>query len=141
MNDRPSPVNTFSKVFLVFIVAISLSILISWPVLMNFGKIQEYALRFKPKAKYEATAARIGIGNLKSYEEMIEKDLAAIQKKMSVYLPKGPYLIINTSANNFRLMNEDKVLREGMCSTGSYTVLQSEKKQWIFKRRAGCLKY
>jgi L,D-transpeptidase YbiS len=140
MNDRPSPVNTFSKVFLVFIVAISLSILISWPVLMNFGKIQEYALRFKPKAKYEATAVRIGIGNLKSYEATIEKDLAAIQKKMSVYLPKGPYLIINTSANNFRLMNEDKVLREGMCSTGSYTVLQSEKKQWIFKTPRGMFK-
>jgi L,D-transpeptidase YbiS len=38
-------------------------------------------------------------------------------------------------------MNEDKILREGMCSTGSYTVLQAgEKKQWIFKTPRGMFK-
>ncbi len=138
---RPSIGHTFSKVFLVLITAVVLSVLISWPLVNNFSKIQEYALRFKPKAEMKATAARIGVGNLKSYSESLDKDLAAIQKKMAVFLPKGPYLIINTSANNFRLMNEDKVLRDGMCSTGSYTVLQAgEKKQWIFKTPRGMFK-
>ena len=140
MHDRPSPGHTLFKVLLVFITAISLSVIISWPVIRNFGKIQEYALRFKPKAEFQATAARIGVENLKSYEESLDKDLAAIQKKLSVFLPKGPYLIINTSANNFRLMNEDKILREGMCSTGSYTILQGDKKQWIFKTPRGMFK-
>jgi len=139
--DRPSPGHTFFKVLLVFITAIFLSILISWPVIRSFGKIQEFALRFKPKAELQATAARIGLANLKTYQEILEKDLTGIQKKMSVYLPKGPYLIINTSANNFRLMNEDKILREGMCSTGSYTVLQAgDKQQWIFKTPRGMFK-
>jgi len=138
---RPSIGHTFSKVFLVLITAVVLSVLISWPLVNNFSKIQEYALRFKPKAELKATAARIGVGNLKSYSESLDKDLAAIQKKMAVFLPKGPYLIINTSANNFRLMNEDKVIRDGMCSTGSYTVLQAgEKKQWIFKTPRGMFK-
>ncbi|MCU0370777.1 MAG: L,D-transpeptidase [Bacteroidales bacterium] len=138
--ERPSAGHTFFKVFLVFITAICLSIAISWPVIRNFGKIQEYALRFKPKAEMQATAARIGTENLKSHKESLEKDLEGIQKKLAVFQPKGPYLIINTSANNFRLMNEDKVLREGMCSTGSYTVLQGEKKQWIFKTPRGMFK-
>jgi len=138
---RPSIGHTFSKVFLVLITALVLSVLISWPLVTNFSKIQEYALRFKPKAELKATAARIGVGNLKSYSESLDKDLAGIQKKMAVFLPKGPYLIINTSANNFRLMNEDKVIRDGMCSTGSYTVLQAgEKKQWIFKTPRGMFK-
>lgn len=138
--DRPSPGHTFLKVILVFITAISLSIILSWPVIRNFGKIQEFALRYKPKAELQATAARIGPANLKTYEESLDKELAGIQKKLSVFLPKGPYLIINTSANNFRLMNEDKTVREGMCSTGSYTVLQGEKKQWIFKTPRGMFK-
>lgn len=138
--QRPSAGHTFLKVFMVFITAIALSIALAWPVVQNFGKIQEFALKFKPKAEIKATAARIGTAKLGSYSESLDKDLAGIEKKMSVYLPKGPYLIINTSANQFRLMNEDKVLREGMCSTGSYTVLQSEKKQWVFKTPRGMFK-
>jgi L,D-transpeptidase YbiS len=140
--DRPSPGYTLFKVLLVIITAIVLSVVISWPVILNFGKIQEFALRFKPKAELQATAARIGPQNLSAYNNSLEKDLEGIQKKLSVYLPKGPYLIINTSANNFRLMkDDDTILREGMCSTGSYTVLQAgEKQQWIFKTPRGMFK-
>lgn len=138
---RPSAGHTFLKVFIVFFTAIVLSLLLTWPIVRNFGKIQEYALKFKPKAGLQATGARIGAANLKSYQETLRKDLAGIDKKLSVYLPKGPYLIINTSANNFRLMkDENNLIREGMCSTGSYTVLQSEKKQWIFKTPRGMFK-
>jgi hypothetical protein len=138
---RPSLFHTFMKVLIVFLVGISLSVLLSWPVIYNFNKIQEYALKFKPKAEIKATAARIGPANIKPYLESLDKDLAGIQKKMTVYLPKGPYLIINTSANNFRLMEDTKLMREGMCSTGSYTVLQAgDKKQWIFKTPRGMFK-
>jgi L,D-transpeptidase YbiS len=138
---RPPVRHTFLKVFFVFITAVIISVALSWPVIQNFGRIQEYALRFKPKAEFQATGARIGPQNLKPYLETLDKDLAGINKKMSVFLPKGPYLIINTSANSFRLMNEDNVIREGMCSTGSYTVLQAgEKQQWIFKTPRGMFK-
>jgi L,D-transpeptidase ErfK/SrfK len=138
---RPSAGYTFFKVFLVFITALGLSLLLAWPVVLNFSKIQEIVLHFKPKAELNATAARIGLGNLSTYQASLDKDLAGIQKKLSVFQPKGPYLIINTSANNFRLMNEDKVLREGMCSTGSYTILQAgDNKQWIFKTPRGMFK-
>jgi L,D-transpeptidase ErfK/SrfK len=139
--NRPPAGITFFKVFLVFIVGAGLSILLAWPVVRNFTKIQEIALRFKPKAELNATAARIGLGNLTAYQASLDKDLAGIQKKLAVFQPKGPYLIINTSANNFRLMNEEKTLREGMCSTGSYTILQAgENKQWIFKTPRGMFK-
>ncbi len=142
MQDRPSPAHTFFKVLLVFFTAIILSVVISWPVLTHFGKIQEFAMRFKPNAQFEATAARIGINNLKTHGDALDKELGDIQKKLSVYLPKGPYLIINTSANNFKLMkDEGAVIREGMCSTGSYTVLQGGAgQQWIFKTPRGMFK-
>jgi hypothetical protein len=113
---RPSAGHTFFKVFIVFIMGMSLSVLLAWPVVLNFNKIQEIVLKYKPKAELSATAARIGVANLNSYQQLLDKDLATIQKKLSVFQPKGPYLVINTSANHFRLMNEDKLLREGMCS-------------------------
>ena len=137
---RPSVAHTFLKVFIVIFLAIALSVALSWPIVQKFGQIQEYALKYKPKAELNATAARIGAGNLKPYLEKLDKDLAAIEKKLDVYQPKGPYLIINTSANQFRLMEDEKLIREGMCSTGSYTVLQSDKKQWIFKTPRGMFK-
>jgi L,D-transpeptidase YbiS len=141
MKERPSPGYTLFKALLVLIAAISLSILLSWPIITNFGRIQEYALKFKPEAELKSTANRIGAGNITTYSATLDKDLAAIRKKLSVFQPKGPYLIINTSANEFRLLENDKVLREGMCSTGSYTVLQAgEKKQWIFKTPRGMFK-
>jgi L,D-transpeptidase YbiS len=140
-DNRPSAAHTFIKVILVFAIAITLSVLISWPVLLNFGKIQEFALRYKPKAEYQATASRIGPDRLKSYQKELDKDLAGTMKKISAFLPTGPYLIINTSANNFKLMkDEDNILREGICSTGSYTILQKDNKQWVFKTPRGMFK-
>jgi L,D-transpeptidase ErfK/SrfK len=141
MNERPSPGYTLFKVLLVFIAAISLSVLLSWPIIRNFNKIQEYALKFKPEVDIHATASRIGVQNLAKYQASLDKDMAEINKKMSVFLPKGPYLIVNTSANQFSLMNEDKVIREGICSTGKQTILQAgEKKQWFFKTPRGMFK-
>jgi L,D-transpeptidase ErfK/SrfK len=140
-DDRPSIGHTFFKVILVLIIAISLSVVISWPVLLNFGKIQEFALQFKPGAGYQVTAARIGPEKLKTYQKALENDLAGARKKIAAFLPVGPYLIINTSANNFKLMkDEDTILREGICSTGSYTILQKENQQWVFKTPRGMFK-
>ena len=139
--DRPSLGQTFLKVIIVFFVGILISLALAWPVVTNFNKIQEKALRFKPKAELKATAARIGVENFATYKEQLEKDLAGINKKMAAWAPKGPYLIVNTVGNDFVLMNGDQAIRKGQCSTGSYTVLQAgDQKQWIFKTPRGMFK-
>jgi len=139
--NRPSFAQTMLKVLVVFIAGLSLSVLLSWPVIKNFNRIQEYALKYKPKAEVQPTANRIGKGNIDTYSAALDKDLAGIEKKLAVFIPKGPYLIINTSANQFKLMDGDKILREGMVSTGSYTILQAgPNKQWIFKTPRGMFK-
>lgn len=135
---RPTPRQTLLKLLIVVITGLLVSVLLSWPVIRNFGKIQELALRFKPKAELKATAARIGTDNLSTYKTSVEKELADIKKKLAAFIPKQSYLIVNTSGNNFMLMKEDQVLRQGMCSTGSYTVLQAgDAQQWIFKTPRG----
>lgn len=73
----------------------------------------------------------------------IEKKIADLQKKIDRQLPKTPFLVVNTTQNRFALYSGKKLIREGMCSTGSYTLLvkTDEKKgneqKWIFKTPKG----
>lgn len=139
--DRPSLARTFFKVLVVFFFGILFSLLLAWPVFTHFNKIQEIALKFKPKVEVKATAARIGIENLKPYTEELQTELADINKKMDAFKPKGYYLIVNTSGNTLVLMNGNETKLQGQCSTGSYTVLQAgANKQWIFATPRGQFK-
>lgn len=137
-NNRPTPSQTLTKVLVVFCLGLLLSALLSWPIIRHFNKIQEAVLRFKPNAEMKATAARIGPEKSATYQASLEKELAAIQKKQAAFVPKQPYLIVNTSGNDFFLMKGNQVIRHGMCSTGSYTLLQAgESQEWIFKTPRG----
>lgn len=139
--SRPTMGETLLKVAIILIAGLAVSVLLSWPVVRNFGKIQEAALRFKPRAELKATASRIGAENYTNYKTKLEKELAVISKKLAAFVPKQPYLIVNTSGNDFMLMKNDQPVREGMCSTGSYTVLQAgDSQQWIFKTPRGMFK-
>lgn len=52
--------------------------------------------------------------------------------------PKGPYLVVSTTDNTFRLMAGTDTLRQGICSTGSYTQLESaEGRTWLFQTPRG----
>lgn len=70
-----------------------------------------------------------------------EKRIASLQKKITNLLPVGPYMIINTTKNTFVLRTRKEVIREGVCSTGSYILLDAgEGKQWMFKTPKGQFK-
>jgi L,D-transpeptidase ErfK/SrfK len=69
------------------------------------------------------------------------KKVANLQKKFSKLTPKANYLIINTTENKFFLYSGKELLRAGICSTGSYTLLvQGDKKKWEFKTPKGIFK-
>ncbi len=67
----------------------------------------------------------------------LEKDTSNFQAKFEKLTPKTPYIIINTTQNEYRLFNKRTEVRRGFCSTGSYTKLYNEKKTWIFKTPRG----
>lgn len=72
----------------------------------------------------------------------IEKRLARVERRLNRMGPRKPYLIIDTSSNTFFVMKGDELLRQGVCSTGSYTLLKSadEKQQWIFRTPRGAFR-
>jgi L,D-transpeptidase ErfK/SrfK len=69
----------------------------------------------------------------------LKREVASLSRKLELLTPGQSYLIINTSDNRFLLYRHKKLLREGYCSSGSYTLLTTIEgsKQWIFKTPKG----
>ncbi|MBU2650114.1 MAG: L,D-transpeptidase [Bacteroidetes bacterium] len=68
----------------------------------------------------------------------IQKEIDNLNKKLNRKTPSWSYLVINTAENKFRLYSGKKVIRRGICSTGSYVMLEKDdQEKWIFKTPKG----
>jgi hypothetical protein len=122
----------FINIFVSVLSAFSLIIFILYlvPVLqdMTSGFIGE--MSNDPELKKEA-----------SYEkqiDLINRDIQRLSRKFNAYTSGQSYIVINTTDNKFFLYRNKKLIREGFCSSGSYTLLQTEgDKKWIFKTPKG----
>jgi hypothetical protein len=67
------------------------------------------------------------------------KDTQRLSRKFNAYTPGQSYLVINTTDNRFSLYRNRTLIRDGFCSTGSYTRLTNAEgsRQWIFKTPKG----
>jgi L,D-transpeptidase YbiS len=71
------------------------------------------------------------------------KKIDELRKKLEKQLPKTPYLVVNTTQNRFFMYSGRKLVREGICSTGSYTLLvktneqKGDEQKWIFRTPKG----
>lgn len=73
--------------------------------------------------------------------KILQKEVAALKQHFQNLTPAQPYIVVNTTYNRFRLYKKRKPIREGFCSTGSYTLLKShDKRQWIFHTPKGMYK-
>jgi lipoprotein-anchoring transpeptidase ErfK/SrfK len=69
---------------------------------------------------------------------LVTKDIQRLSRKYNAYTSGQSYIVINTTDNRFFLYRNKKLVREGFCSSGSYTMLQTEgNKKWIFKTPKG----
>ncbi len=109
-------------------------LIIIWsPTISDWG----YALYPTPTLK--ADSVDINIRALEKDVQRLEKKLAMLRRLRRQLTPREPYLIINTSENLMTLKAGDKILHQGICSTGSYTLLKTadESEQWIFRTPRG----
>lgn len=68
----------------------------------------------------------------------LNTEINALNKKIDKLEPSSGYLVINTTENRFMLFKNKKMIREGLCSTGSLINLEGEgNKKWIFKTPRG----
>lgn len=69
---------------------------------------------------------------------MLKVEVVLLQKKINRFTPGGVYLVINTSENTFFLYKNKELVRQGICSTGSYVKLEADNnKNWIFETPKG----
>ena len=67
-----------------------------------------------------------------------QRRISDLERSIDALTPAQPYLIVNTTTNTFVLRTRNRIIREGLCSTGSYTLLEAgEDKQWMFKTPKG----
>jgi L,D-transpeptidase ErfK/SrfK len=68
----------------------------------------------------------------------LKKRIGLLKKQYDKFKPGKPYLIVNTSDNEFSLMDGNRILRKNRCSTGSYILLKAENyREWLFKTPRG----
>ncbi|MDP4223167.1 MAG: L,D-transpeptidase [Bacteroidota bacterium] len=76
--------------------------------------------------------------NYKKQIATLSRDVQRLSKKYSSYTSGLSYVVINTTDNRFYLYQNKKLIREGFCSSGSYTMLKTEgERKWIFKTPKG----
>lgn len=80
--------------------------------------------------------------DIRFYEREVKKLTGknyGLQNRLKNLVPQVPYLIVDTSENQFYLKRGPKAIRQGVCSTGSYTLLKTkdDNQQWIFKTPRG----
>jgi lipoprotein-anchoring transpeptidase ErfK/SrfK len=76
--------------------------------------------------------------NYKKQIGTLTKDVQRLTVKSNGYTSGQSYIVINTTENKFYLYTNKKLVREGFCSSGSYTMLQTAgNKKWVFKTPKG----
>jgi lipoprotein-anchoring transpeptidase ErfK/SrfK len=69
---------------------------------------------------------------------LLNRDIQRLSRKYNSFTSGQSYIVINTTDNRFFLYRNKKLIREGFCSSGSYTMLQTEgDRKWIFKTPKG----
>lgn len=68
-----------------------------------------------------------------------KSEITRLERRLASFIPTQTYIVINTVDNRFSLYRSRKLVREGFCSSGSYTLLKTEdgEKEWIFKTPRG----
>jgi lipoprotein-anchoring transpeptidase ErfK/SrfK len=68
---------------------------------------------------------------------LMTKNIQQLTKKYNSYTSGQSYIVINTTDNKFFLYKNKKLVREGLCSSGANKILQTQKKNYIFKTPKG----
>ena len=142
MNENTGTEKALKKrhlpIWLLLILGLIAGSSIAYAILRNSVELMEWGLSFVPSHPINEQYAFSDIKDIDKTIEKLEKNNTTLTKKIDKFIPNEPYLVVNTVANSFKLMKAKSVLREGICSTGSYTLLKGgDQQEWIFKTPQG----
>ena len=128
--------NTTIHNLLIIIIPILVTLSIIIFILYLIPVLQEFTSGRKTKITSNKELEKDGA--YKKQINLIKLDIQRLSRKYNAFTSGQSYIVINTTDNRFFLYTNKKLIREGYCSSGSYTLLQTEgNKQWIFKTPKG----
>ncbi|MFZ5518871.1 MAG: L,D-transpeptidase [Candidatus Zhuqueibacterota bacterium] len=119
-----------------------LGLILAFALLLSAPKLYEMKDAIFPLRKIASESPEIELAQLTKELKILNKKIDELARRKQFMTPREPYLIIDTSENFMTLKNRDKILHQGICSTGSYTLLKAadNTEQWIFKTPRGMLR-
>jgi hypothetical protein len=119
----------FISIFTAFFLFIFLVYFV--PVMQEFASVQKAEITVNQELKQNAA--------YKKQIALMTRDIQRLSRKYNGYTSGQSYIVINTTDNRFSLYRNKKLIREGFCSTGSLTMLKTEKgdRFWVFKTPKG----
>lgn len=80
----------------------------------------------------------VDLRSLRREVTRLQSEVTWMRRRLERLTPVDPYLIVNTSDNKIYLIKGKKLLREGLCSSGSYVLLKAANdQQWVFQTPRG----
>jgi hypothetical protein len=126
---------------IIIFAAIFLSFFLTRGVMRHASNWQEKFAWLAPKPDRWTLTERIPESKLDGHITKLKKDIQSLNYKLRNYTPYQSYLVVNTANNTFKLMKNGRTIREGICSTGSYTILTAgENQKWVFETPRGELR-
>ncbi len=113
--------------------------------LLGAAGVVVWRLAFPPAPPTPPEAVAVESIELKSLPEdpkQAKRELEQARKALDKLRPRGEYIVINTHANVAQLRTTDKVILQGVCSTGSGGALTDSVtgQKWIFNTPRGVFK-
>jgi L,D-transpeptidase YbiS len=126
----PSPANAAAKAVKI---GLGWGLFFSVLALLFAPALREWAFAILPESKFAMQIRTTDLKKLQREAQRLEKRAAGSRRRFELLTPRTPYLVVNTSENRIRVMAGDKLLHEGVCSTGSYVLLKAaDERQWVF---------
>jgi len=111
--------------------SIFLGLLLATLILFFAPNLREWFYALWPHAISETTPTQAS--RFDREFRALEKQVTNLEKRFNKLTPREPYLLVNSSNNRIVLKAGDKILHEGICSTGSYVLLKaSSNREWAF---------
>lgn len=134
-NTGPKPAPPSFSLAKVSLTAALSGVLLAGLALLGAPELREWKFALLPPGSPRETR---NPAKFKQELALLTNNLAELRRKNTRLTPFNPYLIVDTADNKFFLFSKRKLIREGMCSTGSYTMLKTEdNREWIFKTPRG----
>ncbi len=139
INIDTSEIRRSKGKFVIVLFGLLLGIFFSLLIISYGVTIRDWGYSVLPTQTQSIKPNPKGASQFKSALQNAERKVKQLQYRFKKYTPNEPHLIIDTSENLIFLKSGKKILLQGICSTGSYTLLKTanETENWIFKTPRG----